>query len=153
MKKTQKGVAIVEFALILPWLLLLSIITIEFGRAIWEYNALTKSVRDAARYLSLKTPGAHIAEARNLMIYGKLSATDLSATESPLAIGLTAANVPDPTWQTAGTDPVINTVTVRIHNYEFKSMFSSVFGFSFGTLGTIRYAKDNDITATMRAHL
>ena len=56
MKRRQKGVAIVEFALILPFLLLLTFITTEFGRAIWEYNTLTKSVRDAARYLS--TPDA-----------------------------------------------------------------------------------------------
>ena len=56
MKRRQKGVAIVEFALVLPFLLLLTFITTEFGRAIWEYNTLTKSVRDAARYLSIQTP-------------------------------------------------------------------------------------------------
>src|SRR5687768_8127054 len=70
MNRKQHGVALVEFALILPFLLVLSIITFEFGRAIWQYNTLTKSVRDAARYLSLQTPGTKIAEARNLMVYG-----------------------------------------------------------------------------------
>jgi Flp pilus assembly protein TadG len=144
MKKTQKGVALVEFALILPFLLLLSILAVEFGRAIWQYNTLTKSVRDAARYLALQTPGdaTAITRARNLMIYG-----NRSGTGTPMTIGLTSANVPDPTWQTAGTAPVINTVTVRITGFTFRSMFASVFGLPFGN---ITYS---DITATMRSYL
>lgn len=144
MDKRQKGVAIVEFALILPFLLMLTFITTEFGRAIWEYNTLTKSVRDAARYLSIQTPGAQkgIDEARNLMIYGKVTGTG-----TPLARGLTDLNVPDPVWQTTGTNPVIRTVTVRIRDYEFKSMFGSAFGVSFGTV------KFPEITATMRSYL
>lgn len=142
MKRSQRGVALVEFALILPFLLLLSITAIELGRGIWEYNTLTKSVRDAARYLSIQTPGTNITQARNLMVYG-----NLGGTGTPLAIGLTAANVPDPTWQTAGTAPVINTVTVRISGYTFRSMFATVFGQQFGTVTF------SDITATMRSYL
>ena len=144
MKKRQAGVAIVEFALILPFLLLLTFITTEFGRAIWEYNTLTKSVRDAARYLSVQTPGSHITETRNLIVYG-----NVAGTGTPLARGLTAttARVPDPTWQTAGSGPVINTVTVRIASYPFRSMFTSVLGLPFGTVTF------SDITATMRSQL
>jgi Flp pilus assembly protein TadG len=144
MKKIQKGVAIVEFALILPFLLILTFITTEFGRAIWEYNSLTKSVRDAARYLSLQTPGnaAAMVKARNLAVYG-----NLSGTGTPLAAGLSTSNVPDPTWQTAGANPVINTVTISITGYTFNSMFSTVFGL---TMGDITFG---NITATMRSYL
>lgn len=142
MKRKQEGVAAVEFALVLPFLLLLSIITFEFGRAVWQYNTLTKSVRDAARYLSLQTPGTKITQARNLMVYG-----NLGGTGSPLVRGLSASNVPDPTWQTAGTAPVINTVRVRITGYTFHSMFSTVFGLPFGD---VTYS---DVTATMRSYL
>lgn len=142
MNKRQKGVALVEFALILPLLLVLSFTTVEFGRAIWEYNTLTKSVRDAARYLSIQTPGTRITQARNLMVYG-----NTAGTGSPLVIGLSTSNVPDPTWQTAGTGPVINTVTVRISGFTFRSMFASVFGLPFGTIAF------SDITATMRSYL
>lgn len=145
MKTRQKGVAIVEFALILPFLLLLSFTTTEFGRAIWQYNTLTKSVRDAARYLSIQTPGTHLTETRNLMVYG-----NLDGTGTPLALGLSTANVPVATcctWQTAGSNPVINTVTVRISGYTFNSLFTSVLGIRFGA---IRYS---EITATMRSHL
>jgi Flp pilus assembly protein TadG len=75
MKRRQGGVALVEFALILPFLLLLSITAVELGRAIWQYDALTKSVRDAARYLSLQTPGdaTRMTRARNLVVYGNIS--------------------------------------------------------------------------------
>lgn len=155
MSQKQKGVALVEFALILPFLLLLSVIAIDFGRAIWEYNTLTKSVRDAARYLSIQTPGdaTAITRARNLMVYG-----NRSGTGTPLAMGLSLANVPPPTsgvplsgccyWQTAGTGPVIRTITVRITGYTFRPMFSTVFGLqSFGTLTF------SDISATMRSYL
>jgi hypothetical protein len=144
MKHRQKGVAIVEFALILPFLLLLTFITTEFGRAIWEYNSLTKSVRDSARYLSIQTPHdpIAIAKARNLTVYG-----NLAGTGTPLAIGLSTSNVPDPIWQTAGTNPVINTVTIRITGYTFNSMFTSVFGLPFGAITF------SDITATMRSYL
>lgn len=151
MNKRQKGVALVEFALILPFLLLLSITTVELGRAIWEYNTLTKSVRDAARYLSIQTPGTKIEEARTLMVYGDVR----DRTKPPLAIGLSLDNVPVPTpddpgccrWQTAGSAPVINTVTVRITGYTFRPMFASVFGVGFPT---VTYPP---ISATMRSYL
>jgi Flp pilus assembly protein TadG len=145
MKKKQAGVAIVEFALILPFMLLLTFLPTEFGRAIWQYNTLTKSVRDAARYLSVQTPGTHITEARNLMVYG-----NIAGTGSPLVLGLSLTNVPAGsccTWQTAGSVPVINTVTVRITGYSFQSMFTTVLGLPFGTVAF------SDITATMRSHL
>ena len=150
MKHRQKGVAIVEFALILPLLLLLTFFTTEFGRAIWEYNTLTKSVRDGARYLSTQQPGsaAAITTARNLMVYGSYTNTG-----TPLAIGLTPAKVPDPTWQLVastavnGSAPLINTVTVRISGYQFNSMFTSVFGLPFGAITF------PDIQATMRSNL
>jgi Flp pilus assembly protein TadG len=142
MSKRQEGVALVEFALILPFLLLLSITAAEFGRAIWQYNTLTKSARDAVRYLSIQTPGTKITEARNLMVYG-----NTAGTGTPLALGLSTSHVPDPTWQTAGANPVINTVTVRIQGYTFNSMFTTVFGLPFGSITF------SNISATMRSYL
>jgi len=142
MKNKQHGVALVEFALVLPLLLLLTFIVIEYSRALYQYNTLAKSVRDAARYLSIQNPGTQITQARNLVVYG-----NPAGTGSPLALGLTTSQVPDPVWQVAGTSPVINTVTVRITGYTFRPLFTQVLGVNFGTL---TYA---DITATMRAPL
>jgi Flp pilus assembly protein TadG len=143
----QRGAALIELALITPLLLLLTLITTEFGRAMYEYNAVVKSTRDAVRYLSVQTPGTHVTEARNLMVYG-----NTAGTGAPLARGLSLANVPAGsccTWQPAGANPLITTVTVRISSYAFHSMFPSVMGVVFADAnGNIVF---NDITATMRA--
>jgi Flp pilus assembly protein TadG len=142
LKKLQHGVAAVEFALVLPLLVLLSIFTIEFGRAMYQYNILAKSVRDAARYLSVQLPNTHETEARNLIVYG-----NLAGTGTPLATGLNTSHVPAPTWQDVGADPVITTVTVRVSGYSFVSMWTSVFGLPFGTIPF------SNIEASMRSHI
>lgn len=136
----QRGVAIVEFALVLPLLLLLVVITTEFGRAVYEYNAVVKSVRNGARYLSAQQPNTHQTEAANLVKYGSLSNTG-----QPLVRGLTAATV-NADWTTFGANPTIRVVTVRVTGYQFASMFASVFGISFGNL---TYP---EINATMRSY-
>jgi hypothetical protein len=150
MKNKQNGAALVEFALVLPLLLILTFITTEFSRALYQYNTLTKSVRDAARYLSIQSPGTKIAESKNLVVYGSLTNTG-----SPLALGLTLSQVKDPTWQLNGTNPLINTVTVKIAGcassappcYKFVPLMSGAFGIPFGV---INYA---DISASMRGPL
>jgi Flp pilus assembly protein TadG len=141
----QHGVALVEFALILPFLLLLTFLATEFGRAMYQYEALTKSARDAARYLTTQLPGTQITEAKNLAVYG-----NLAGTGTPLVPGLTLSNVPDPTWQTAGSSPLINTVRVTISGYTFKPLFSGAFGATFFGGNAITFSP---ISATMRSYL
>lgn len=136
----QNGVALIEFALILPILLILSLVTAEVGRAVYRYNSTAKVVRDAVRYLSMQTPGTHIVEARNLIVYG-----NIAGSGSPLDPALTTTNVPAPTWQTAGSAPLINTVTVRVSGYQFSPMMASMFGARFSTFTF------SDISATMRS--
>lgn len=48
----QRGAAAVEFALVIIPLLMIVAGIIEFGRTFWYYDALAKSTRDAARYVS-----------------------------------------------------------------------------------------------------
>ena len=141
-KHLVRGVALVEFALVLPLLLLLSFITTEFGRALYEYNTVVKSVRNAARYLSVQTPGTLTTEARNMVVYG-----NAAGTGQPLALGLTLAKVPTPTWQTVGVDPLIQTVTVRVSGYSFTPLFTGTLGLPMSSLSY------SDISATMRAAL
>lgn len=142
MKPNQTGTALIEFAFVLPLLLVLSLMAAELGRAVYRYNTTAKAVRDAVRYLSVQTPGTHITEARNLVLYGRMDAT---GSPPLLDSALSAANVPAPTWQTTGSDPLINTVTVRVSGYQFRPMIANMFGARFTT---IRF---NDITATMRS--
>lgn len=52
-KKTQKGVAVIEFAIVLLFLLLLTVGITEIGRAFWYYSALQKAVRESARCISM----------------------------------------------------------------------------------------------------
>jgi Flp pilus assembly protein TadG len=146
----ERGAALVELALMMPLLLILTMITTEFGRAMYQYNLLTKSVRDSVRYLSVQTPGTHATEAQNLIIYGRTTASG-----TPLVPGLTAANVAAPVWATQGSAPIINTVTVRVQNYCFRPLFTSVFGVSFNTsaCGGAAGIPFGNITATMRALL
>lgn len=140
MQGKTRGVATVEFALVLPVLLLLAFLAVEFGRALYQYDVLAKSARAGARYLSMQSPGTHVTQARNLVIHG-----NTEGTGDPLVPGLTAANVPAPTWQEAGTAPLINTVTVRITGYAFQPMFASAFGVDFPALAFPA------IAATMRS--
>src|SRR5512139_895741 len=61
----QRGAAAVEFAFILPLLLLLFSGMVEYGRAMWHYDALAKGARDAARYLST-VPAVSLGAASSL---------------------------------------------------------------------------------------
>ena len=150
----QQGVALIEFALVLPLLLILTLITTEFGRALYQYNTLTKSVRDAVRYLSTQDPTiltsdpGKVTNAKNLVVYGSFANTG-----TPLAIGLSTAQVPNPTWQVVVGSPTINTVTIKVAGcanslppcYKFIPLISNLFGTAFGN---INYG---DISATMRS--
>jgi Flp pilus assembly protein TadG len=50
--KKEKGAAMVEFAIILPFLLLIIVGVLEIGIILIQDNTLNKSVRDSARYMS-----------------------------------------------------------------------------------------------------
>jgi len=138
----QRGVELVELALILPFLLLLSMLVAEFGRALYEYNTVAKSVRDAVRYLSVQLPNTGCSQAQNLVVYGQTT-----AGSTPLAPGLNTGAV-SCSWQTSGTYPLINTVTVTVTGYRFRSMTASVFGLRLGDAnGGLTLS---NIAATMR---
>ncbi|MDQ1919949.1 TadE/TadG family type IV pilus assembly protein [Massilia pseudoviolaceinigra] len=142
MKKRQQGVALVEFAFVLPLLLIVSLMCAELGRAVYRYNTTAKTVRNAVRYLSVQTPGTHVVEARNMILYG-----NVAGTGTLLDPALTAARVPAPTWQTAGSDPLMNTVTIRVSGYQFRPLMANMFGARFAVISF------NDISATMRSPL
>lgn len=136
------GAVLVEFALVLPLLLLASVTTTELGRAIYQYNTIVKSVRDGARYLSLQSPGSHAAEARNLVVYG-----NIAGTGAALAPGLSLSQVGQPVWATTGANPLINTVSISVSGYVFRPLLAGVFGVAFANLTY------NDIAAVMRSPL
>ena len=78
-KIRQRGTSTVEFAMLLPLLLLLIFTISELGIMFYRLNALTKSVDIAARYLSdvseNKTNSAtQLIKAKNLAVYGDIVA-------------------------------------------------------------------------------
>lgn len=91
----QKGVAAVEFALMLIPMLLLAFGVVEYGRALYQYNTLVKTVRDGVRLLSQSNPADEsyadrMAAAQCLIVYGK---TACSGADVPLVPGLSTGHV------------------------------------------------------------
>ena len=93
MRSRPKGTAAIELALMMPILLLLTLVTTEFGRAIIEYNTVVKSVRNATRYLATRTTNTKTPEAKNLVVFG-----NTAGTGPALAPGLSIAKVANPVW-------------------------------------------------------
>ena len=138
--KKQEGTALIEFALILPVLIMLVFLTTELGRAYYQYNTITKGVREAARYLSVRAQGVGVANAKNIIVYG-----NPAGTGSPVLSALSLSNVPDPVWSTTGTYPVLNTVTVSVTGFTFVPLGGNVFGLNFTSIVF------SPIQATMRS--
>ncbi len=52
----RRGQSIVEFAIVFPLFLLLVMMIVDFGRAIWYYNAISNGAREGARYAIINSP-------------------------------------------------------------------------------------------------
>ena len=97
-QRTSRGLATIEFAICAPVLLFLMLATAEVGRVFYQYNTLTKSVRDGARYAIVNasvgtTRVVNITdqvrnETRNLVVTG-----NTTGTGTPLLPGLMVDNV------------------------------------------------------------
>jgi len=87
----QRGIAAVELAIVLPLLLAIVFGVTELGRAMYQYDALTKAARAAARYLSVYDPADADVRARavNIAVCGALSC----ASAMSVVPGLSSANV------------------------------------------------------------
>lgn len=81
----QKGLAMTEMVIVTPLMLLLFLAVCELGQALFQYNTLTKNVRDGVRYVAgtalLGTTGTVFItpdvadDARNLVVYGNTAGT------------------------------------------------------------------------------
>jgi Flp pilus assembly protein TadG len=141
-RRSQRGGAAVEFALLMLPLAALTFGITECGRALYEYNTLAKSVRDAARYQSSATPGSTLA-ARCVALTGSPVVSGNSCSGTPLLPALTLAQVSacdrvscpsDHNLQPTGRG-VVNLVTVSVTGYPFTSMVPFAMpSISFGTI-------------------
>jgi Flp pilus assembly protein TadG len=112
----------IEFALLLPFLIVLFASAVEMGRMFYTYTTLQKSTEVGARYLStqLVTNGlystADINTATNLVVCGVNSSLANGCNgQTPVATNLAAANV---TVTAPGTAVGVRYVTIQVtYNY------------------------------------
>ena len=95
LKKSQNGIAAVEFILIFPLLLILMVALSEIGSLLVKYNTLNKLVQNASRYAVSHIYGtattdqiAPISDIKNIVLYGDDSGSGTLALDS-----LTAENI------------------------------------------------------------
>ena len=65
--RDTRGQSLVEFALILPMMLLVMFMITEFGRAIYQYNVLAQAAREGARIAVVSGSGSAVGDGRARM--------------------------------------------------------------------------------------
>lgn len=145
--KEQQGLAAIEFTLVLPFLLLLIFASAEFGRLLYQYNALNKTVRDATRFLSSNVKFGDndnitikdniSADVKNLIQFGQSSSASANALFPNLS--------DDDINLAISGDFIVITVT-----YDWQPIFSETFT-TFGLGNDIDLSFPLVSTYTMRA--
>jgi Flp pilus assembly protein TadG len=134
----ERGAEIVEFAIVLPLLLLILVGIIDFGLLFQRYQVLTNAAREGARVSVL--PGYQVADVQ-ARVTQFLVASGL--TETPTTTVGAAASVPVGGGQCIRVRPV----TVEYpYSYSAVGALASVFGSGFSRTGL-------QATATMRSEL
>ena len=117
-RSDERGVQLVEVALVIPIMLLLFGAVAEFGRYFYEYTTAAKAARVGARYLASKSVTSstnYEAQAKNLVVYGNIGGTGTAVLP-----GLTAANVQ--VDYIGGPAGVPDVVKVSIVGYQHQSI-------------------------------
>lgn len=143
----QKGVAVVEFTIVLPILLVLILVVAELGRAFLQFNALTRAVRDSAKYVSanaingttgvvdVSATAPVYSEAQHLVVFGHVGNSG-----TPLLPGLVPGNV------TIANPGGTTDITVNV-SYTYQPMLGAVLpGLFYGTDLATNYPLQAQVT-------
>jgi len=142
----QRGLALVETALTLPFLLFVMLAASEFTFAFVQHTTLTKAVRDGVRYaaeeaidgtLTFDLTAAIQNDTRRLVVYG-----NTAGVGTPAAVGLTVGDV---TVTGVGNNIVEVSLT-----YPYTGILGTVLP-SFGYGPNISTLFSMDATVAMRA--
>lgn len=119
--KYEAGTAVIELAITLIFLLLLTVGITEIGRAFWYYSAMQKATRDGARCLSNLNwvGGADVGGCRTLVRDNANS----SGLTPQLALGNITAEC-DGVTCTWGTGNAPQYVTVTVVGYQIRWLWS-----------------------------
>ena len=110
--KSERGAALVEFALVVPFLMLIMCATIDFGLAVYTLANLTAAVREGGRFAASRNP-APVANDSTVKakVYNYIAGMNNGMTTAQKQATITS------------TAPDVNgNITVRITNYDFKPM-------------------------------
>jgi len=142
----QRGLALVETVITLPFLLFVMFAATEITFAFVQHTTLTKAARDAARYaaeeaidgtLTMNLTSAIQNDARRLLVYG-----NKAGTGTPAVSGLDVSDV-------SVTDVGGNNVEVSV-TYPYSGILGTVLpGFGYGS--DISLLLSMSATVTMRA--
>lgn len=143
--RREDGTQMIEFAIVLPILLLLFAGATELGRMFHQYTTLSKATRAGSRYLStVQSVSGSTANAKNIVLCGNAAGCGGQNQPAVIVPGLTAANIivtPPP----AGVGGV-RYVTVEIDNYNYTPL---VFNLNAMT-GSSSFNVELDPKTTMR---
>jgi Flp pilus assembly protein TadG len=105
-RRDERGIQLVELAIVLPIFILLFGATAEFGRYFYEYTTLAKSARVGARYLATAAVNStEDTNAKNIVVYG-----NSAGTGNPILSGLSTTVLPQ-------------TVTIQITGFKHQPVF------------------------------
>lgn len=128
----RSGAVLVEFTLVAPLLIFLTLGTFEFGRALQQHHVLDKGVRDAARYLArvpLTCSGGtytwgdatDLTNAKNLVVTGSTTGGSpiiSNLSDSDIQISVNCIDNSAGTYRGYPEIPVV-TVTARVTYQDF----------------------------------
>lgn len=143
----QRGLALVETAITLPFLVFVMLAATEFTNAFVQHMTLTKAVRDGARWAAEEAIGGSDVvnltvalqnEVENLVVYGNRSGAGAAVIN-----GLTVSDV---TVTRLGAS---NNIEVSV-TYPYSGIFGSVLpGFGYASSTSLLF--NMSATVTMRA--
>ena len=131
--KHQQGIALIELAIALPAMLVMMLITAEISRAMYQYNTLTKIVRDGSRAVSSHVlsgspaaglTGDELQTVKNLVVSGKPQGG------AALLSGLTPDNI-TVSFSRVGTSAPQRYYVEVSADYNYTPIFASIGGNGF----------------------
>lgn len=116
--RDEEGAALVEFAIIVPVMLILLLGTAEIGRAVWYHHIVNEGIRDGVRYLArMPLTATFIDQSKNMVLTGSPvgGSPRLAYWTDPTTINVAVTNVDNSAGTYRGPDPLpVITMTATV---------------------------------------
>lgn len=139
--KDTAGASLVEATLILPILLVMTFGLMEFGHALWQYNAAEKATAEAARFVATRGPVVTFASDRDCFVTSSAPAGTLCANVAGATgwkgtwSGKCAGTGAGATCQQAMMDQVVGRVRAIAPFVQPENVQVELSGSNFGFVG------------------